>query len=180
MTKDLANVRIYGDSDSSVWVADKGTTLPTTLAAPGAGFEEVGWISEDGVSIAQDADSASFAAWQGGKIVRRRRTSQEDSFTFQALEENAVTMGLLLPGSTVSTTSGVTKYVPADGIVSDERAWVLDFHDGDVHKRYNIIRGEVTEVGEIAHQNTELTVVEFTVAVYEYEILSNNPALVVS
>lgn len=181
MTKDLANVRIYGDSDGAVHVGALGATMPTTLAAVvEATFPEVGWISEDGVNVANESDNASFTAWQGGKVVRRRVTSSSDQFTFQALEENAVVMGLYLPGADFSTTTGVTTIVPADGISSDERTFILDFHDGAVHKRYNVIRGEVIERGEVPHQNTEMTVYEFTVAMSEYEILTNNPAVEVA
>lgn len=178
--KELANIRIYGDSDSAVHVGPKGTTMPTTLDAPGVGFDEIGWISTDGVSIGKEQDNASFNAWQGGKRVRTKTTSSEDSFTFQALEENGVVMGLWEPGATITTTAGVTKIVPPEGVGSDERAFVLDFFDGDVHKRYNVIRGEVTSRTELPHQNEEMTTYEFEVAVYEYEILTNNPALAVS
>lgn len=180
MTKDLANVRIYGDADSAVWVADHGTTMPTTLAVPESPFAEAGWISEDGVPLAREADSASFPAWQGGKIVRRKFTSREDTFTFTALEENAVVLGLFEPGAEITTTTGVTKIVPAQGLSADPRCFVLDFHDGTVHKRYNVISGEVTGFGEVPHQNSEMTAFEFTVTMYEYEILTNNPAVAVA
>lgn len=177
MAKDLANIRIYGDSDGAVYVAPKGTTMPTALGAPGVAFEEIGWISEDGVSINTEQDSNAYNAWQGGKVVRRRITSSEDQFTFQALEENAAVVGLYLPGADISTSTGVTTIVPADGVPVDERAFVLDFFDGDVHKRYNVIRGEVTERGEVPHRNTDMTIYEFTVVMYDYEIVTDNPAL---
>lgn len=180
MTKDLANVRIYGDADSAVWVAPLGSTMPTTpTAAPAAPFAEAGWISEDGVPVAREADNTSFPAWQGGKIVRRKFTSREDTFKFTALEENAVVLGLYEPGATITTTTGVTKIVPADGLSSDPRAFIVDFVDGDVHKRYNVIRGEVTSFGEVPHQNGEMTAYEFTVTMFEYEILTDNPAVAV-
>lgn len=180
MAKDLANVRVYGDTDGAVWVAPLGTTMPTDLSDVPAAFGEVGWITEDGVNVSTETENESWTGWQGGKVLRRRITSQEDQFTFQAAEENAVVLGLWIPNANITTTGGVTKIVPPEGIDSDPRAFVLDFHDGDVHKRYNVIRGEVIERGEVPHQNTELTTYQFTVAMTEYEILTNNPALAVA
>ena len=176
MAKDLANVRIYGDTDSAVWVGDVGNAFPSALAAPSTGWGEVGWISEDGVNVATDQDSNAFNAWQGGKVVRRRITSSEDTFTFQALEENALVFGLYYPGSTSNTSTGVTTITPAEGVSVDERAFILQLKDGDVEKRYNVARGEVIERGEIPHQNTDMTVYEFTVVMYEFVILTDNPA----
>lgn len=178
--KELANIRIYGDEDSAVAVAPKGSTLPTTLAPPAEPFDEVGWISTDGVAIGKEQDNTAFKAWQGGKRVRNKTTSNEDSFKFQALEENGVTMGLWEPGAEITTTAGVTKIVPKDGVGSDERAWIVDFYDGDVQKRYCVVRGEVISRTELPHNNENMTIYEFEVAVYEYFILTNNPALAVS
>ncbi|KQY58314.1 hypothetical protein ASD11_01210 [Aeromicrobium sp. Root495] len=179
MTKALENIRIYGDHDGAVYVGDLGTTFPTGLATPDDGdFPEVGWISEDGVDVSTDKDVASFNGWQGGKLVRRRVTSTTDMFKFQALEENLVTMGLLLPGALITTAGGITRIKPAAGTITDERAFIADFVDGDVHKRYEVIRGEAIFSGTIPHKNTDMTIMEFEVTMYEYEIVTNNPALV--
>lgn len=180
MAKALANVRIYGDADGAVFVAPKSTTMPTGLVEPAVDFAEIGWINEDGVNIANESENAEFNAWQGGKLLRVRVTSSSDQFTFNAVEENAAVLGLYLPNATFTTATGVTTIVPADGVSSDERCFVLDFHDGDVQKRYNVIRGEVTERGEVVHQNTEMTAYQFTVKMYEYEIVTNNPAVAVA
>lgn len=179
MTKALENIRIYGDHDGAVYVGRQlGLTFPTGLAAPDEDdFPETGWSSEDGVDITNDSDVAAFNAWQGGKLVRKRVTSSEDMFKFQALEENLTTVGLLLPGATFTTASGITKIKPAEGIETDERPFILDFFDGPIHKRYNVIRGEVTSRGTIPHKNTDMSIMEFEVAMYEYEIVTNNPAL---
>lgn len=178
MAKDLANIRIYGDTDSAVWIGAVGVTFPTGLAAPTTGWTELGWLSEDGVNVGTEQDSSAYNAWQGGKVVRRRITSSEDTFTFQALEENEAVMGLYLPGMVLDTVTGVTTITPQDGYSADERAFILDFFDGDVQKRYNVARGEVFERGEIPHQNTDMTMYEFTAVMYEYTIVTDNPAIV--
>ena len=172
MAKDRDNVRIYGDDASGVWVADKGTTGPTTLAAPGAGFAEVGWLSEDGVDLDRSEDVAEFKGWQGGKTLRKKVTSQEDTFKFVALEETALTMGLYYKGVTATTATGVDTFHITNQAVSDERAWVVDFYDGAVQKRFVIPSGEVTGRATVSHKNSDLTMYEFTVTIYgDYSIL---------
>jgi len=177
MAKDRDNVRIYGDDASGVWVADKGTTGPTSLAAPGVGYEEVGWLGEDGVDLDRSEDVSEFKAWQGGSTLRKKVTSQEDSFKFVALEETALTMGLYYKGVTPTTATGVDTYVIADQAASDERAWVVDLVDGDITKRYVISSGEVTGRETVPHKNSDLTMYSYTVTIYgDYVILKTSAA----
>lgn len=177
MTKSLANIRIYGDETSLVSVAPLGTTLPTTLAAPAAPFVELGWISEDGVAINRTKDVSKFKAWQGGATVRQKVVGVEDTFKFQCLEETAITLGLYYPGSTSTTAAGVTTIQVPAGAVADERAWVLDFFDGDVQKRYTFARAEVGETAEVVHKSTEMTIYEYTVtSLGAFTIITDNPA----
>lgn len=178
MAKDRDNVRIYGDDASGVWVAPKGTTGPTTLAAPGAGFVEVGWLDDDaGVDVERTEEVSEFKAWQGGTTLRKKVTSVEDSFKFVCLEETALTMGLYYKGATVTTATGVDTIAVTNQAVSDERAWVVDFVDGAVTKRYVVPSGEVTGRETISHKNSELTMLAFTVTIYgDYQILKTAAA----
>lgn len=177
MAKDRNNVRIYGDDAGGVWVAPKGTTGPTTLAAPGVGFSEVGWISEDGIDLDRDESANDFFAWQGGAIVRSKRTSVKDTFKFVCLEETAITLGLYYAGVTATTAAGVDTFAISNQTKSDERAWVVDFVDADVQKRLVVPSGEVQGRATVSHKNSDMTMYEFTVAIYgDYQILKTAAA----
>lgn len=177
MTKSLSNIRIYGDDLSAVAVAPKGSTMPTDLGALDVAFDELGWLSTDGVAVGRKTEAKEFYGFQGGTLVRTKRTSKKDSFKFQCLEETAITLGLMYPGSTSATASGVTTITVPEGIAADERAWVVTFIDDDVTKRYAIPRGEVVESADIVHKNDEMTIYEFTVNIYgEFDIITDNPA----
>ncbi|MFT9821153.1 hypothetical protein, partial [Lysinibacillus sp. NPDC056185] len=126
MSKDLANIRVYGDDSSAVWVAPKGTVGPEDLATPEADFTELGWIGEDGITLSRSTDVQEFKAWQGGTIVRKKVTKTDNTFKFQCLEETAVTLGLMHPGISGSTTAGVTRARIPAGIRSDQRVFVVD------------------------------------------------------
>jgi hypothetical protein len=70
MAKDRNNVRIYGDDASGVYAGPKGTTGPTTLAAPAVGFVEAGWLGEDGIDYTQAVEKTEFFAHQGGALIK--------------------------------------------------------------------------------------------------------------
>lgn len=177
MAKLQSNVRIYGDDEDAVYVGEKGSVAPVGLAAPGAAFLEIGWLGEDGIGFDQDKTVNTFPAHQGGTIVRRKASGVDRSFTFQALEESAVVLGLYYPGLAATTAGGVTTFKVPGGARTDERSWIVDTHDGDIHKRAYIPVGEVGETGTISHTNSGLTIYEFTVGINgDFDLVSNNPA----
>lgn len=176
MAKTLGNIRIFGEEASSVWVAPKGTTMPTDLAAPAAAFLDLGWLGEDGVDVERESDFSDFHA-MGGTLVRTIPTGAKNTFKFQALETTAVTYGLFYPGLTKTTaTGGPTTMVIPGGAVSDERAWVVDLVDGAVTKRYAVPRGQASG-GTLVHKTDEITIYEFTVTIQgSFNIITNDAA----
>lgn len=178
MAKNLANIRIYGDQASAVYVAPKGTTGPVGLAAPAAAFADLGWLSEDGTDITRETSTTDFTAWQGGTIVRSKVSGVKDTLKVVCLEETAVALGLYYPGMTSSTTTGTTTITVPGGSKSNEKALVVDFIDDTVTKRYSIPRAEVTGVGTVSHKDSDMTMYEFTFTIYGgFTIITNNPAL---
>lgn len=177
MTKVYDNIRVYGDLESAVYVAPKGSTVPTDLAEPSAPFTELGWLSEDGIGEDRSEDVQTFRAYQGGTIVRRKKTSVEDSITFQCLEETATVLGLRYAGQTATVTDGVATIRVANQTKDDPRAFVVDVVDGDYTKRYVIPVGYVG-TGSVAHSNSAMTVYEFTVTIQgDYDIITDSPGV---
>ena len=186
MSKNVDNVRVYGDIDSAVYVGDKGTTFPIDPTTPPAsGFDELGWLGEDGITESRDVDSDAKKAWQGGVTVRTVRSSDSRRFSFVCLETNAITSGLVRPGSVRSTTGGVT-HTPVKAFTgSDIRAWIIDTIDGDIHTRKNIARGEVVDIADVVMNGTDITAYELTVECYPdtagvlYDEYTDDPAMAV-
>jgi hypothetical protein len=179
-TKDLANILGGGGDDSAVWVAAKGSTLPTTLADPASPFESVGWLSVDGISFARSEDRQTFRAHQGGTIVKRKTTGVDDTFKFQCLETTALTLGLLYKGATPTVATGVATIAVTNQAVADERAWVLDeFLDDGSQLRYVIPVGSAELTAEVAWKTDDMTVYEFTVGVNgDYTVITDAPAVI--
>lgn len=186
MAKDVNNARVWGDIDSAVYVADVGTTAPTTpTAAPGTGWTELGWLGDDGLTETRNVESDQKRAWQGGALVRTVRSSDTRQFKFVAWETNATTIGLTRPGSTPTTATGVTTTPVKAYTGSDIRAWIVDQRDGAINNRKIIAKGEVVDMGDIVGKNGELVAYELTVECYPasdgtlYIELTDDPAVAI-
>ena len=176
MSKVLANIVGYGGDASGVWVAPKGTTGPTDLAAPGATFKEAGWLSEDGISVSRDEARETFRAHQGGKIVKRKTSSVDDTIKFQCLETNAVVLGLLYKTATLpAAVTGVVTIPVTNQTVNDERAWIVDEKGDDgTTMRYVIPNGTVGLTADIVYKTDEMTIYEFTLGINgDYSVITD-------
>lgn len=180
MAKNLAAIIGYGGSSSGVWVAPKGTTGPTTLAAPSGTYTEAGWLSEDGVSLLRDEERVAFKAHQGGTVVKRKTASVDDSIKFQCLETNAVVMGLLYKQAVPAAVSGVVTIPVTNQTVNDDRAWVVDEEGDDgTTMRYVIPSGSVGLSADIVYKTDEMTIYEFTLGINgDYSVLTDAAAVV--
>lgn len=179
MANNLAGVHTYGDALTVVYQAPLGTTAPVGLAAPSATFKDVGFLGEDGISLANTVEVAKFKALQGGQLVKTKVTGTERNFKFVALEENAITFGLMYPGATGATATGVSTITVPAGTTSDPRAWVVDLYEGTtVQTRYIIPNGTVGDRGDVVYKNDELTAFEFTVDILGgFSIVTNSTAV---
>lgn len=181
MAKNRDNVRVYGDLDSDVFLAPKGSTLPAVIEDPATPFESLGWLSEDGVDFEVATDSEKFKGWQGGATLRVKVTSTEKTITFQALEETpGVTELYYGHGAPTVTGTGPTEVAKIDlpeGIGTIERAAVFKFVDGGVTKLLCCELIQITERGTISHKNDDMTMYEFTAEIVgDSYILTDNPA----
>ena len=178
---DSDNVRSFGGDLDSVRVGKLGAVMPKGIEEP-TEHENVGWLSDDGMSFGHDDNVESFTGHQGGRVVRKKVTSSEDTFKFTALETTLLTFGLTHDIRSHTTTDGVSRMkISGSKKPNDRRSWIVDKWDGDIWYRYLIPSGELGERPEEVAKNSELTMYEQTVTIYgSYEILTNDPALAAS
>lgn len=186
-TKNLTDIRVWGDLESEFWLAPKGTVLPTTWGDPTLpAFKPVGWLSEDGVTLALSTEVEKFKGYQGGTTLRTKVTAAEKTIALQALQDNPLTAGLYW-GNIVTTqvpasTTGVIAPAHAKLAIPKspgtvERVGIAKFKDDDVTKYLLMDKIEVVERGEIPHQNAEMAAYEFTFQITgDMWILTNQPA----
>lgn len=89
--------------DSFVYVAPKGTALPIIpTATPAAGldpaFKDTGWLTDTGLGEVF-ATNTNVRRAINGTVIKTIRTTADTSFTFECYERNAITIGLIRPGS---------------------------------------------------------------------------------
>lgn len=179
MAGDAKNTALWQGAD--VYIAPEGTAGPNDVtSAWGADWKLVGLLDgEEGFTEGRDQDTAEHYAW-GGILYKRTTSKHKRSFKFVALEDNAVTFGLVNPGSTRTSSNGVrrgTIKVPTRA----RFALGQEIRDGDKIKRRIVAHAEVSEVGEIKESESEPTVYEITVLVFPtadgtlYETIETDP-----
>lgn len=193
MTKNRDNIRVYGDLSSEVFLAPKGTALPTPAMFSAAsttdptGFKGLGWVSEDGVNLSISTDVEKFKGWQGGATLRTKVTAVEKTFTVTALEEAPAVTEMYFGHAPVTAANvtgtgalAVAKIDLPEGIGTIERAAVIRFVDGGVSKWLCCTTVQVSERGEAPHTNSDITAYEFTFDILgDSYILTNAPAYTV-
>lgn len=157
--------RIWEGAD--LWVAPLASTLPAFDADMADPWKAVGLLSEDGASESRDEDSNDFYAW-GGRLVRTKRSRHKRTITITALEENLTVFGLINGEGSTFVTDGTTNVNTKTVKIpkSEKLSFVMELFDGDVKRRRHIPIGEVTEVGEVALSESEMTAYELTITIY--------------
>ena len=140
----------------AIYVADTGTTLPTTAAgAWAAGFTDLGYLSEDGISEEPEDDTAEIKAWQNGDTVRTLITGSKLNFAFTLIETTAAGLELYYKGATVTGTGVGPAAIEIKNPTAEKHAFGFDVIDGDRLIRWTVGAGEVAERGSITYKNDE-------------------------
>jgi hypothetical protein len=139
---------------------DGSGTVPTdaTTSIPGS-FDELGYLSEDGVTQTINADTSNIQAWQNADIVRKVQTSHDVTYKFTALELNPTSLEAYFGNynaGVVEITSDPLPTVP----------WVVDVFDGDELIRLAIPAGQVTERGDVQFVNNQAVTLPLTITAY--------------
>lgn len=133
----------------SVLIGDVGATAPDdTTTAWGDDWTDLGYTSENGVTITPGMDITDVTAWQSRYPVRRIVTAETMEIAFELLQWNEDTISLAFGGG---TWSGGVYTPPAAGTLS-EYALGIEGVDGDNIERWIITRAIVTNVGGIQLQ----------------------------
>lgn len=172
-------------SSGGVRVAPIGTTAPADLVtAYAAGWLELGWLSEDGITETPNQDVTEFKGL-GGVTVRKVISSSETTFQFTIIERNGPTWDLYYPGSTRTTAAGITTLI-VKSPVADPRAFAFDVLDGAAnHTRIEVPKGEISERGELVFKSDEMEAYQFTMTCYPaadgetYRKITNDAAVAV-
>ena len=185
MSQNSAEVRIAGNG--GLFLAPLGSALPTSPTATlDAAFVDLGYFSEDGVTVSPERTIEKFRAWQSRKPVRQSITAEDITIGGSLLQWNNETIPVFFGGGTVTETTGPPDYwtytPPASGTI-DERAMVLEWQDGLYTYRLVAARTVNGELGEITLTGTALGELPINVEILEpsgggdsWELITDDPA----
>jgi hypothetical protein len=150
----------------ALYSAPMGTTAPIdAVGAWDAGWDDLGYVGDEGVVEADAREWNTIRAWQNRAIVRQLMTEQTVTLACTLIENKREVLELRHPGSTMtSATSTHTLNVMAP--TQNRRAFGLDIVDLPKHERIIVPIGEVSEVGDISYVNGELIGYPITITCY--------------
>lgn len=148
MTQTAANVKV--GVTGSIYKAPTATSLPTTVdEALDGSFNDVGYISEDGVTTATNADTNDIRAWQNGDTVRKVQTSHDFTVAFTMLETNSEALELYYGNFTAGPGGdpGVVQVQASQGfrgcfvmnVVDDDQLIRIVLPDAQVSERQDVV-----------------------------------------
>ena len=167
MSQVAANVNVA--LTGAVYATEPGDTVtaPTTaVIALDTDFEDLGYVSEDGVTEQYEEDTTEIRAWQGGAVVRQMISSSAARFSFTMIENKQATVELYHKGSTMESDGATGFKIDVMAPTGERRSFVIDVIDGTDHLRIYIADGEVTERGEIVYSSS--TAIGYPVTITAY------------
>lgn len=145
-----------------VYGAITGTALPVTPSASlNAAFKDMGYISDNGVTLSIGQTSNDIKAW-GGSVVRTVQTEHNVELKAVMIETNVNSAGAFFNSANV--TAGV---IQITSTTNTRGAWVVDVVDGSSLVRLVVPDGEVTVHDDIVFKTGEAVGYGVTIKCYE-------------
>jgi hypothetical protein len=153
-------------------IAPQGTALPTdAAAAPNVLFVGAGYIGEDGVTEATDRSTDKIRAWGGDTV---KIVQSEFSVTYQFSFIEALNSGALKAAygddNVVTTdgtpTTGTLNTVKINSKTLPHKSLVFEIRDGLAKIRIVVPDGQVTEVGEVTYNDSDVVAYQVTVEAF--------------
>lgn len=142
-------------ASGSVHVGAVGATGPTDIATALTGFTDLGYVSDDGVSITPGMDMSEINAWQSFYAVRRIVTGRSLEIGFTLLQWNEESIKLAFGGGTVTTATTIHTYSPPDPAEIDYRSLVIEWEDGTKGYRLHVPKALVTDTSALSLNRTD-------------------------
>lgn len=176
MSLDASNVRVA--VTGAVYTDPAGSaTAPTGTASTLTGFDDLGYVSEDGITLAfPDAgDSTPIKVWQNGATVRTVRSSSDELPTLAlTLVETKLEVIETVFGVSVTQTATEGEFVIDSTSTRSGAPLVLDVIDGDELIRVYAPSAVVTSIGEINLTSTDAIGYNVTLELEHNQTLGGN------
>lgn len=166
---DSSNVRVA--VTGAVYAGPTTTTEPTDAEAIVTGFDNLGYVGEDGVTETRDRSSNQIRGWQHGATVREVVTEGTFTLNFVLLETKLENIELYYGGTVDPADGSIIVNATATG---GRKSFIVDVIDDADFIRTYVKEGEVTEVGDQVYANGEPIGYEVTVTGYDTDYAGKN------
>lgn len=181
---DAANTLMFGSEDDSIYLSnyaagalDSVTDLTTALPAT---LEDMGWISEDGLSILLDDSTDKIKGHQGHGTIRLYMSDSSTSLEVTLLEAKAKTLAWNLGATVAKTAGGLARIVaPASRSVINLTGVIDAFDTSDNTVQWRVLFPQLALGARdaIPIKVGELAAFKFTLEVIGgFQILTNHKA----
>jgi hypothetical protein len=158
MAKDASKVRVA--LTGSIWTGDEGATLPTTIsAAPGAGFTELGYTTEDGVTFTFGREVENLMGWQSTDPLRVLVTEEPKGVEFTLRQLERATFLNSFGGTITEPDSvgfpGEYEWTPPAPGTMPVKVLIVEFDDADIKYRWIFRRAQDQAEREMQLMRTE-------------------------
>lgn len=141
---DATQVRV--GTTGSVLVGALNLPAPEdALAALTGAWADLGYLTEDGITLSKSVDSTDINAWQSGVPVRTIITGQTLTLNFPMQQTNSITIGVYFG---IEIGSDGVAHIPSDP-APFERSLVMNWVDGDYRSRFYVPRAQLSDTGDI-------------------------------
>jgi hypothetical protein len=165
VNSDLVYVGSPDRITGAIMSAEKGTTLPTDASTPpDPAFEDSGYITEDGATLADAQTWVDIKDW-GGDTVRRIKSESQVTIATSFLEVNGNSAKAAFGENNVTVTGGQIA-IKINVKEPTRKSWLVNMLDGDRFLRLVIPDGQVTDRGDMQFTRQGAVVIPVTITAY--------------
>lgn len=181
---DAANTLMFGSEDDSIYLGDYAagaldTVTDLTTALP-ATLEDMGWVSEDGLTINLDDSTDKIKGHQGHGTVRMYMSDSSTSLEVTLLEAKVKTLAWNFGATVSKDATGLAKIVAPASRSTVSLTGVIDaFDTSDNTVQWRVLFPQLTLGARdaISFKVGEMTAFKFTLEVIGgFQILTNHKA----
>ena len=139
----------------AIWRAPLGTALPTSASeALAAGFKSMGYVSQDGLTNANNAGTSNVKAW-GGDIVLVVQSEKTDTLAFTLIETlNEDVLAAVHGSGNVSGTLYEGIVVEVNAEAQEPAVWVIDMLlNGNTAKRIVAPNAVISAMADVVYKD---------------------------
>ena len=146
-----------------LYLAPEGTAGPADLTtAWPAAWVDLGYLSEDAVTMSSDAEETEIGAWQSDNPIWSN-VSVGRSIQFQLMQWNEDTLLFAFGGGTYTEGAGFFTYTAPPVAGYEVSALGLEVIDGSKVTRLVWHRVKITDMGDVTFKGDEAAMLDLTV-----------------